>query len=234
MIISLLIATVVLVAVFTKICLPSPTSHAIPSPSSHGFYHIHNKQVYFIENGQKQSLVADAHARTFQVLSQGYGQSLDESAYARDFLCVYYNGKCIPGADPVHFQVLGKDLGRDDRNVFKAHALLSADARNFKCLGDRLCKDSHRVFFDDRVISEDASHFRFVGKWRATCIYKDRTKVFVNGKGYRVADINTFDYTGNGIFSDRHQAYRFDGHEFQPIFVQTNFRSTDSLQAAIG
>lgn len=217
MLIFLMVASVILVIVFSNLCLLSPSSEtAVPLPSAAG-YRIENKQVYFSGPDDRSNPVIEAHAKTFQVLAAGYGRAMDHSPYARDFQYVYYEGKSIEGANPVYFQILGPDLGRDDQNVFKACRLLSGDAKNFKCLDARLSKDSRRVFFDDKVISEDAGNFRFVCKWQKTCIYKDRSRVFVNGKGYRVADIDTFDYAGNNIFSDTQQTYRFNGDEFQTI-----------------
>nr|WP_295922797.1 DKNYY domain-containing protein [uncultured Dyadobacter sp.] len=217
MLILLMVASVVLVIVFSNLCLLPPSSEtAAPLPSAGG-YHIENKQVYFSGADDRSNPVGDAHAKTFQVLAAGYGRALDRSPYARDFQHVYYEGKSIEGANPVHFQILGPDLGRDDQNVFKACRLLSGDAKNFKCLDARLSKDSHRVFFDDKVISEDAGNFRYVCRWQKTCVYKDRSRVFVNGRGYRVADIDTFDFAGNNVFSDLQQTYRFNGTEFQAI-----------------
>lgn len=233
MLILLMIASVILVIVFANLCLLLPSSEtAAPAPSAEG-YHIENKQVYFAGIYGRLSPVEEAHAKTFQVLAAGYGRALACSPYARDFQHVYYEGKSIEGANPVHFQVLGPDLGRDDQNVFKACRLLSGDVKNFKCLDARLSKDSHRVFFDDRVISEDANNFRFVCKWQKTCIYKDRTRVFVNGKGYRVADIDTFDYAGNNLFSDLHQTYRFNGNDFQTIPQRSGLKFMTHLEPVL-
>ncbi|WP_353719140.1 DKNYY domain-containing protein [Dyadobacter sp. 676] len=232
MLILLLIASVYLTLVVASLFLLRPvTGSSVPSPFFET-YQIDNKHVYYIENTGTRALIPDAHARTFQVLTAGPVGCPGPSRYARDFQNVYFDGKPIPGADPVYFRILGRDLGRDDRNVFKGRYPLSSDAKNFKCLDERLSKDSQRVYFDDRVISEDACNFRFIGKWRKTCFYKDRCKVFAHGKGYRVADIDTFDYTGNGIFTDRYRVYEFNGDDFQSRSGQPVFNT--AMQPAFG
>jgi hypothetical protein len=234
MLILLLITSVCLTLVVASLFLLRPATESfVPSPSF-DIYEIENKLVFYREKDGRKLLVPDAHARTFQILTAGpVGQS-DPSPYARDFEHVYFRGKSIPGANPVYFQILGTDLGRDDRHVFKANDLISSDARNFKCLDERLSKDSQRVYFDDQVISEAAGHFRYIGKWQKTAFYKDHSKVFVNGKGYRVADIDTFDYKGNGIFTDRYQVYRFNGDGFQSNSGQPVFRAMMQFQPAFG
>lgn len=234
MLILLLITGVCLTLVIASLFLFRPVTESSAPLPSFDIYQIENKLVYYTENDGRKSLVADAHARTFQVLTAGSAGKADPCLYARDFDHVYFRGKCIPGANPVHFQILGADLGRDDRHVFKANHLLSADARNFKCLDEHLSKDSQRVYFNDQVISEDASHFRYIGKWQKTSFYKDHSKVFVNGKGYRVSDIDSFDYTGNGIFKDRYQTYRFYGDGFQSDSGQPVFRAMVQFQPAFG
>ena len=234
MLILLLITGICLTLVIASLFLFRPaTESCAPSPSF-DIYRIENKLVYYTENDGRKSLIPDAHARTFQILTAGSVRQPAPSLYARDFDHVYFRGKSIPGANPVHFQILGPDLSRDDKHVFKAHHLISADARNFKCLDERLSKDSHRVYFDDQVISEDASHFRYIGKWQKTSFYKDHSKVFVNGKGYRVADIDTFDYSGNGVFTDRYQVYKFNGDGFQSNSGQPVFRTMMQFQPVFG
>lgn len=233
MLILLLITSVCLTLVFASafLLLPAAESSA-PSPSF-DVYEIENKVVYYTENGGRRLAIPDAHAKTFQVLTVGAVTQPLPSPYARDFEHVYFRGKNIPGANPVYFQILGADLARDDRHVFKAHQLISSDARNFKCLDERLSKDSYRVYFDDRVISEDAGHFRYICKWQKTSFYKDRGKVFVNGKSYRVADIDTFSYAGNGVFTDRYQVYKFDGDGFRTNSGQPVFRAMMQFQPAV-
>ncbi len=234
MLILLLIASVSLILVIaSKFLLRPATQSSVPSPAF-DVYRIENKTVYYLDRSNVPSVVRDAHARTFQVLTAGNMGHPLPSHYARDFQYVYYCGQRIAGADPVHFQILGRDLGRDDRNVFKAHHLVSSDAKNFKCLDDRLSKDSERVYFDDQVISEDASNFRFICKWQKSCFYKDLSRVFVNGKGYRVADIDTFDYSGDGVFTDRYQVYQFNGDGFQSSSGQPVFRAMIQFQPALG
>jgi hypothetical protein len=234
MLILLLITGICLTLVIASLFLFRPaTESCAPSPSF-DIYRIENKLVYYTENDGRKSLIPDAHARTFQILTAGSVRQPAPSLYARDFDHVYFRGKSIPGANPVHFQILGPDLSRDDKHVFKAYHLISADARNFKCLDERLSKDSHRVYFDDQVISEDASHFRYIGKWQKTSFYKDHSKVFVNGKGYRVADIDTFDYSGNGVFTDRYQVYKFNGDGFQSNSGQPVFRTMMQFQPVFG
>lgn len=234
MLILLLIASVCLTLVVASVFLLRPATESFaPSPLSH-IYRIENKLVYYTEADGRKSLIPGAHARTFQILSAGGVRQPNLSRYARDFENVYFQGKSIPGANPIYFQILGPDLGRDDRNVFKACQLISADARNFKCLDERLSKDSYRVYFDDQVISEDAGHFRYVGKWQKTSFYKDQSKVFVNGKGYRVADVETFGYAGNGVFTDRHQVYKFNGDGFRSNSGQPVFRTMMEFQPVFG
>ncbi|MBO9613294.1 MAG: DKNYY domain-containing protein [Dyadobacter sp.] len=234
MLILLLITSVSLTLVVASLFLLRPATESFVPSSSFDVYEIENKLVFYRGKDGSKSLIPDAHARTFQILTAGpVGQS-DPSLYARDFEKVYFRGKSIPGADPVYFQILGADLGRDDRHVFKANELMSSDARNFKCLDERLSKDSQRVYFDDQVISEAANHFRYIGKWQKTSFYKDHSKVFVNGKGYRVADIDTFDYAGNGVFTDRYQVYRFNGDDFQSNSGQPVFRAMMQFQPAFG
>lgn len=234
MLILLLITSVCLTLVVASLFLLRPATESFAPSPSFDIYEIENKLVFYRENDGSKSRVLDAHARTFQILTAGTVGRPDPSLYARDFDHVYFKGKSIPGANPVYFQILGPDLGRDDRHVFKAHHLISADARNFKCLDERLSKDSHRVYFDDQVISEDASHFRYIGKWQKTSFYKDHSKVFVNGKGYRVADIDTFYYSGNGVFTDRYQVYKFNGDGFQSNSGQPVFRTMMQFQPAFG
>ncbi|SEI58663.1 DKNYY family protein [Dyadobacter sp. SG02] len=234
MLILLLITGICLTLVITSLLLLRPATQPFAPSASFDIYQIENKLVYYTENDGRKSLIPDAHARTFQILTAGSVGQPDASLYARDFDQVYFRGKSIPGANPVHFQILGPDLGRDDRHVFKAHHLISADARNFKCLDEHLSKDSHRVYFDDQVISENAGHFRYIGKWQKTSFYKDQSKVFVNGKGYRVADIDTFDYAGNGIFTDRYQVYKFHGDGFQSNSGQPVFRAMMQFQPVFG
>lgn len=234
MLILLLITSVCLTLVVASLFLLRPTSESFAPSPSFDIYRIENKLVYYTENDGRKSLIADANARTFQILTAGSVGQSEPSLYARDFENVYFRGKCIPGANPVYFQILGADLGRDDRHVFKANHLLSADARNFKCLDEHLSKDSQRVYFGDQVISDDAGHFRYIGKWQKTSFYKDQGKVFVNGKGYRVADIDSFDYTGNGVFTDRYQVYKFNGDGFQSNSGQPVFRAMMQFQPAFG
>lgn len=236
MLILILLTGICLTLVIASLFLLRPaTSAAAPSPAF-DVYRIENKVVYYTDLSGKRTVVTDAHARTFQVLAAGTIGEPAPSQYARDFEHVYFQGAAIPGADPVYFRILGPDLGRDDRHVFKAHHLLSADARNFKRLDDHLSKDSRRVYYDDQVISEDAGNFRFIGKWQKTCFYKDQSKVFVNGKSFRVADIDTFDYDGNGIFTDRYQTYQFTGDGTAPGFERSSgqpvFRSSMPFQPA--
>lgn len=232
MLILLLITGVCLTLVVASLFLPRPaTESSAPSPSF-DIYQIENKLVYYTENNGGKSLINEAHARTFQILTAGSVGKPEPSLYARDFDHVYFRGKCIPGANPVYFQILGPDLGRDDRHVFKANRLLSADARNFKCLDEHLSKDSQRVYFNEQVISEDANHFRYIGKWQKTSFYKDRSKVFVNGKGYRVSDVDSFDYAGNGVFTDRFHVYKFNGDGFQSNSGQPVFRTMMQFQPA--
>ncbi|GGH30740.1 hypothetical protein GCM10007423_19080 [Dyadobacter endophyticus] len=234
MLILLLITCVCLILVIaTRFLLRPATESFAPSPSF-DVYEIENKVVYYTESDGRRSPISDAHARTFQILTAGAVRQPNPSLYARDFENVYFRGKSIPGANPVYFQILGPDLGRDDRHVFKACHLISVDARNFKCLDERLSKDANRVYFDDHVISEDASHFRYIGKWQKVSFYKDQSKVFVNGKGYRVADIDTFDYAGNGIFTDRYQVYKFDGDGFRSNSGQPVFRAMMQFQPVFG
>lgn len=234
MLILLLITSVCLTLVVASVFLLRPATESSPPSPSFDIYQIENKQVYYTEKDGRKSLVANAHARTFQILTAGTVGQPEPSLYARDFEHVYFRGKSIPGANPVHFQILGPDLGRDDRHVFKANHLLSADARNFKCLDGHLSKDSNRVYFGDQVISEDASHFRYIGKWQKNSFYKDHSKVFVNGKGYRVADTDSFDYTGNGVFTDRYQVYHFNGDGFQSNSGQPVFRAMMQFQPVFG
>jgi len=234
MLILLLTTGICLTLVVVSLLLLRPATQSFAPAPALDIYQIENKLVYYIEHNGRKSLIPDAHARTFQMLTAGTVGRSGPSLYARDFDHVYYKGKSIPGADPVHFQILGPDLGRDDRHVFKAHHLLSADARNFKCLDERLSKDSRQVYFDDQVISEYAGHFRYIGKWQKTSFYKDHSKVFVNGKGYRVADIDTFDYSGNGIFTDRYHVYKFNGDGFQSNSGQSVFRAMMQFQPAFG
>jgi hypothetical protein len=234
MLILVLIACVCLTLVVASRVLFRPISESSASSPLSDVYEIENKTVYHIAKQGVKSEVADAHARTFQVLTAGSVGHPKPSPYARDFQNVYFKGECIPGANPVYFRILGADLARDDQNVFKGCHTLSTDAKNFKCLDDRLSKDSQRVYFDDQVISEDAGNFKFVGKWQKTCFYKDYSKVFVDGKSYRVADIDTFDYAGNGIFTDRYQVYKFNGDGFQSNSGQPTFRAMMQFQPAFG
>lgn len=234
MLILLLITSVCLTLVVASLLLLRPATQSYAPSPSFDIYRIENKLVYYTESDGRKSLIANANARTFQILTIGSVGQQDPSLYARDFENVYFRGKCIPGANPVYFQILGTDLGRDDRHVFKANHLLSADARNFKCLDEHLSKDSQRVYFGDQVISDDAGHFRYIGKWQKTSFYKDQSKVFVNGKGYRVADIDSFDYTGNGVFTDRYQVYKFNGDGFQSNSGQPVFRAMMQFQPAFG
>ncbi len=234
MLILFLIASVCLTLVVATLFLLRPATESFAPSPSFDVYQIDNKLVYYTEIDGSKSLIADAHARTFQILTAGQVRQSVPSLYARDFENVYFQGKCIPGANPVHFQILGPDLGRDDRNVFKACHQISADAKNFKCLDERLSKDSHRVYFDNQVISEDAGHFRYIGKWEKTSFYKDHSKVFVNGRGYRVADIDSFDYAGNGVFTDRYQVYKFNGDGFQSNSGQPVFRTMMQFQVLMG
>lgn len=232
MLILLLITGVCLILVIATLFLLRPATKSFAPSPLFDMYEIENKVVYYTENDGRKSPIPDAHARTFQILTAGAVRQPHPSRYARDFENVYFRGKSIPGANPVYFQILGADLGRDDRHVFKTYDLISADARNFKCLDGRLSKDSSRVYFDDQVISEDAGHFRYIGKWQKTSFYKDQSKVFVNGKGYRVADIDTFDYAGNGIFTDRYQVYKFNGDGFRSNSGQPVFRAMMQFQPA--
>ncbi|SDD46191.1 DKNYY family protein [Dyadobacter soli] len=234
MLVLLLITAVFLTIVVTSLFLLRPATPSSAPSLSFDIYEIENKLVYYTEKDGRKSVIPDANARTFQVLTTGSGTRHTHSLYARDFENVYFRGKSIPGANPVYFQILGTDLGRDDRYVFKANELISSDARNFKCLDERLSKDSHRVYFDDQVISEAAGHFRYIGKWQKTTFYKDHNKVFVNGKGYRVADIDTFDYVGNGVFTDRCHVYKFNGDGFQSNSGQPVFRAMMQFQPVFG
>lgn len=234
MLILLLITCIGLTLVVASLFLLRPATESYAPSPSFDIYQIENKQVYYTENDGRKMLIPDANARTFQILTAGSLTNPSPSCYARDFEHVYFRGKCIPGADPVYFQILGPDLGRDDRHVFKANDLISSDPRNFKCLDERLSKDSTRVYFDDQVISEEAGHFRYIGKWQKASFYKDHSKVFVNGKGYRVADIDTFDYSGNGVFTDRYQVYKFNGDGFQSNSGQPVFRAMMQFQPAFG
>lgn len=232
MLILLLIASVCLILVIASLFLLRPVTGSFPPSPSFDMYEIENKVVYYTENDGHKSAIPDAHARTFQVLTAGAIRQPTPPLYARDFENVYFRGKKVPGADPVYFQILGADLGRDDRHVFKGYHPISSDAKNFKCLDERLSKDSNRVYFDDQVISEDAGHFRYIGKWQKTSFYKDQSKVFVNGRGYRVADIDTFDYAGNGVFTDRYQVYKFNGDGFRSNSGQPVFRAMMQFQPA--
>lgn len=232
MLILLLITSVCLILVIASLFLLRPATESFVPAPSFDMYEIENKVVYYTESNGRRSAIPDAHARTFQILTVGAVRQPTPSPYARDFENVYFRGKNIPGANPVYFQILGADLARDDRHVFKAYHLISADAKNFKCLDERLSKDSYRVYYDDQVISEDAGHFRYIGKWQKTSFYKDQSKVFVNGKGYRVADIDTFDYAGNGVFTDRYQVYKFDGEGFRSNSGQPVFRTMMQFQPA--
>lgn len=234
MLILFLITGVGLTLVVASLFLLRPATESFAPSPAFDIYQIENKLVFFTENDGRKSQIPDAHARTFQILTAGSLTNPNPSRYARDFEHVYFRGKRIPGANPVYFQILGPDLGRDDRYVFKANDLISSDARNFKCLDERLSKDSTRVYFDDQVISEDAGHFRYIGKWQKTSFYKDYNKVFVNGKGYRVADIDTFDYAGNGVFTDRFQVYKFTGDGFQSNSGQPVFRAMMQFQPVFG
>jgi hypothetical protein len=234
MLILLLITSVCLTVVVASLFLLRPATESFAPSPSFDVYEIENKVVYYTDSNGQRSAMPDAHARTFQILTVGAVRQLKPSPYARDFENVYFRGKSIPGANPVYFQVLGTDLARDDRHVFKACHLISADARNFKCLDERLSKDSCRVYYDDHVISEDAGHFRYIGKWQKTSFYKDQSKVFVNGKGYRVADIDTFAYVGNGVFTDRYQVYKFEGDGFRSSSGQAVFQATVQFQPAFG
>ncbi|ACT92750.1 DKNYY domain-containing protein [Dyadobacter fermentans] len=232
MLILLLIASVCLTLVVASMFLLRPAAKSFVPSGASDMYQIENKLVYYMEKAGHKVRIADAHARTFQVLTTGAAGRSVASHYARDFQNVYFRGKCIPGANPVYFQILGSDLGRDDRNVFKASEMISSDAKNFKCLDERLSKDSQRVYFDAQVISEDASHFRYIGKWQKNAFYKDHSKVFVDGKGYRVADIDTFGYAGNGVFTDRYQVYKFDGEGFRSNSGQPVFRAMMQFEPA--
>lgn len=232
MLILLLIASVCLTLIVASLLLRRPAAGPSAPLPYLDVYQIENKLVYHLEKPGIRTVIPDAHARTFQVLTAGSVGYTGPSSYARDFEYVYFNGKRIPGANPVYFQILGPDLGRDDRNVFKGHYLISSDVKNFKCLDLRLSKDSRRVYFDDQVISEDAGNFRFIGKWQKTCFYKDLGKVFVNGKSYRVADIGTFDYIGNGVFADRYDVYKFNGDGFQRDSGEPVFRAMVRFQPA--
>ncbi|MCF0074689.1 DKNYY domain-containing protein [Dyadobacter sp. CY261] len=234
MLILLLIASVCLTLVVASLFLLRPATKSFPPSPAADVYLIENKVVYYIGKPDTKTVVVDAHARTFQVLTASAIGNPLPSRYARDFENVYFCGKIIPGANPVYFQILRPDLARDDRNVFKATHLISTDAKNFKCLDEHLSKDSQNVYFDDQVISKDAGNFRFVGKWQKTCFYKDQSKVFVNGKSYRVADIDTFDYTGNGVFTDRYQVYKFQGDSFQSNSGQHIFRALMQFQPVFG
>ncbi|GGM95585.1 hypothetical protein GCM10010967_31250 [Dyadobacter beijingensis] len=232
MLILLLITSVSLTLVVASLFLLRPATGSVAPSPVYDVYQIENKVVYYLHKPESRTAVIDAHARTFQVLTAGTVGEAAPSQYARDFENVYFRGTVIPGANPVYFRILGPDLARDDHNVFKANRLISTDARNFKCLDLHLSKDSQRVYYKDQVISEDAGAFRFICKWQKTCFYKDQSKVFVNGKSFRVADIDTFDYKGDGIFADHYQIYKFNGDGFQSDSGQPVFRAMMQFQPA--
>jgi hypothetical protein len=119
MLILLLITSVCLILVIASLFLLRPVTESFAPSPSFDLYEIENKVVYYTENNGSRSAIPDAHARTFQILTAGAARQPDPSPYARDFENVYFRGKSIPGADPVYFQILGADLGRDDRHVFK-------------------------------------------------------------------------------------------------------------------
>lgn len=121
--------------------------------------------------------------------------------YTRDDARVYYCGLCIEGADPVSFEILGKDyFARDAQAIYyKGMLVVAADAATFEYVGGDLWRDKYRVYLRDREFEgADPATFKYSRDRKGEESARDKNTTWRNRSGYNrphwVVDLSSAEY----------------------------------------
>jgi len=195
-----------------------PTS---PYASIRSGYFKKDSQVYF-HDGNKDTIMTDADANTFQCLS-AYRGTAEGRFYGKDKDNVYFGTSIIDGADPNVFTLFTwQYYAKDSMHVYADGILLEdADPNTFKFNNSNVgsgidgnlparyyAQDKNRVFINQtRLLNSDPATFVDVGS-RQYGYSKDKNNVYFSDKIITGADPATFQYLVDGIyFRDKNFVY---------------------------
>lgn len=157
-----------------------------------------------------------------------YDEFSKRQYYAKDSRRVYVYGKVIDGADPKTFKIIGNNLSRDHKAIFRATTLISNDPDNFRLEGS-LRKDSKFVYhFRDTIHGADPATFREIKMMYGLGV--DKNHVFCNKKLMPDSDPRSFRLVGTlywkdktGVFDYRCNKLDIDQRTVITLKKETNF-----------
>ena len=167
----------------------------------------------------------DVNVESFELISDSYSK---RQSYAKDSERVYVYGKVIDGADPKTFKIIGNNLSRDHKAIFRGTDMISDDPENFRFEGS-LRKDSKFVYhLRDTIHGADPSTYKAITGRRGLGVDKDH--VFCNNKLMPNSNPRTFRLVGisywkdkTGVYDGRCNKLDIDQRTVITLKKQTNF-----------
>ncbi|WP_169719994.1 DKNYY domain-containing protein [Dyadobacter alkalitolerans] len=172
-------------------------------------YYVKNGKAYWYGGFSNAELIelTSANAATFASLSKKYPNVEFASSYASDGKNVYFNGGRIKDADGKTFEVLGFGWGKDARNVYSWHSIISDDAAHYVAVQGGLWKDSMHVFSGDRIVSDDPESLKFIGTVDHRSYHSDSRGILAGEIRIDSVDAATFKPLGHGYSVDKSKVF---------------------------
>lgn len=147
-------------------------------------------------------ILQNADPETFEYINNSHAR---RQTYGKDSRQVYNMGLVIEGADPKTFVLLGGNIGRDSKAIYRGVDMISDDPDNFRVEGS-LRKDSKYVYkFKDTIHGADPATYKEIKGRFAMGI--DKNHVFCYQKPVPNSDPKSFRLLGTSFWKDRTGVY---------------------------
>jgi len=207
----------------------------IENISQLGFYKTKNAVFYLEENFHLEysvpTLLSKANVASFKTLNENYG--IDNKS-------VFYQSIAILDADAKTFKLVNSNLAKDKNNYYYNGNTINCDYKSFKIMSEsRMFYKDNNTLFSVQEIREGKVGMRYEIKTTLVPIKnsspetmeilssmwaKDENQVYVHGKPFKKADVNTFEYlhikSSNGWAKDKNDLYCSIGHRIKASSFQ--------------
>lgn len=147
-------------------------------------------------------VLENADPKTFDYIHNTHAR---RQTYGKDRRQVYNMGLVIEGADPESFELIGSNIGKDNKAIYRGIDLISNDPDNFSMEGS-LRRDSKYVYKrKDTIHGADPATYKEVKGRIGLGI--DKNHIFCNQKPLPNSDPKSFRLVGTSFWKDRTGVY---------------------------